>query len=150
MRFKGVLSILALAALICLTGVCTAAESMVKKGEAVTMQGTLSCGFCTLVDPEHAMNKKCCQGCLKSGDSVLLKSDKGELYLLIAGEHEKTLKTSEVIEMAGEQVQVKGNLVKNGGLQGIYVEKIDKAPAAKEAGKPGEAAAKPDTEKKKE
>jgi hypothetical protein len=133
MRARTTVSMIMAAMVICLIGAYAADSPTAKKGEEVTMQGTLTCAFCTLVDPQHAMNKACCQGCLKSGDSTILSDGKGGLFLLITGEHEKPLKTPEVVAMAGDQVTVKGRLVKGSGLQGIYVEKIEKAADSKDA-----------------
>jgi len=66
-------------------------------------------------------HKKCAQGCLDGGAPAgLLKSDGSVVLLLEDHKNPKALK--EVRSKAGEQVTVKGKLVKRGGVEGIIVQ----------------------------
>ena len=96
------------------------------KGEEVTITGKMTCTFCNLPAPAKG-TKECCQNCVKAGDPVLLEDAKGNLYILLTGEHEKPLMTPERMELLTATVTVKGLLAKRGGVQGIYVKELQKA-----------------------
>ena len=123
-------TILVLMALLLLTATCWAANPVggppPAGGQEVTMTGMLTCTFCNLPGAGKC-SKECCQACIKSGDPALLTDAKGDLYILLTGEHEKPLMTPEKMAMVTEKVTVTGILVKRGGLQGIYVKKMEKA-----------------------
>ncbi len=107
-----------------------------KKGEEMTMTGTLSCSFCKLAGgPDHKCSKECCQACLKGGDTALLQDDKGGLFMLVSKDKEKPVINPERLALMGEKVNVKGIMVKANGLQAIYVENIEKAAETKAAEK---------------
>jgi len=104
-----------------------AGEMAVKNGQEVTITGHLSCAYCKLASGlTHKCSPECCQACIKGGDSALLQNDTS-IYLLLGKEKDKPLMTPERIALAGGQVTVKGMMVKTGGMQAIYVEKMDKA-----------------------
>ena len=105
-----------------------AAEKEMKKGEEVTMTGTLSCASCKLAG--HTCPKGCCNTCVKAGDPALLQDEKGELFLMLSGDMGKGAMTPERLDMLGAKVTVKGNLVKEHGLQGIYVKEMAKTAEA--------------------
>ncbi len=108
-----------------LSSICWAASSP-PKGKEVSISGRLTCTYCNL--PAAAKpNKVCCQNCIKSGDPSLLEDAKGNLYILLSGEHEKPLMTPERMDLLSENVTVKGLLVKRGGVQGIYVKEMHKS-----------------------
>lgn len=115
-----------------------AAETAAKKGTEVTVSGTLSCASCKIAG--HECPKGCCETCVKSGDPALLQDAKGDLFLMLSGDMGKSAMTPDRMSMLGEKVTVKGMLVKEHGLQGIYVAKMDKMAAdAKPAEKKAEA-----------
>ena len=97
------------------------------KGEKVTMTGMASCTFCKLSHPEKSCTNECCVGCLKAGDPPSLTDKDGNMYILLTGEHEKPLMTPERMALMGGKITVTGTLVKGKGVQGIYVEKMEKA-----------------------
>jgi hypothetical protein len=115
--------LLVLMAMMLLTSICWAAAP---KGEEVTITGKMTCTFCNLPAPGKC-SKECCQNCIKSGDPTLLSDDKGNLYILLSGEHEKPLMTPERMNLFTEKVTVKGMLIKRGGVQAIYVKEMEKA-----------------------
>jgi hypothetical protein len=123
-------ALLVLMALLLLTATCWAQKPAGAPppagGQEVTMTGMLSCTFCNMPGAGKC-SKECCQACIKSGDPALLTDDKGSLYILITGEHEKPLMTPEKMDLVMSKVTVTGMLVKRGGLQGIYVKKMEKA-----------------------
>ena len=96
------------------------------KGQEVTITGMLSCTFCSLPGGGKC-TKECCQDCIKAGDPTLLTDAKGNLYILLSGEQMKPLMTTERMDMLQSKVTVTGIEVKRGGIQGIYVKKMEKA-----------------------
>lgn len=119
-------AVLVFMAVLLLTATCWA-QMAAPKGQEVTMTGVLNCTFCNLPGPGGMCSKECCQACIKMGDPALLQDAKGNLYILISGEKEKPLMTAERMNFVTEKVTVSGMLVKRGGLQAIYVKKMDKA-----------------------
>lgn len=118
-------AVLVLMALLLLTATCWA-QMAAPKGEDVTITGLMSCTFCNLPGGGKC-TKECCQSCIKAGDPVLLTDAKGQLYILLTGEQMKPLMTPERMDLLESQVTVTGIMVKRGGLQGIYVKKMEKA-----------------------
>lgn len=112
-------------AVVLLASVCWA-QGMAPKGKDVTITGLISCTFCNL-PAVGKCTKECCQNCVKAGDPVLLTDAKGALYILLSGEQMKPLMTPERMELLESKVTVTGIMVKRGGLQGIYVKKMEKA-----------------------
>jgi len=110
-----------------LSATCLAAERGAPKGKEVSITGKMTCTFCNLPAPGNC-TKECCAGCVKSGDPVLLSDAKGNLYILLSGEHEKPLMTPDRMNLLTEKVKVQGMMVKRGGVQGIYVKNMQKAP----------------------
>ena len=97
------------------------------EGQNVTITGKMTCTFCSLPAPGKC-SIECCQDCIKAGDPVLLTDAKGDLYILLTSEHEKPLMTPDRMKLLVGNVKVEGMLVKRGGIQGIYVKKMEKAP----------------------
>ena len=117
-------AVLVIMAVLLLTTTCWAQD--VPKGQDVAITGLISCTFCNL-PAVGKCTKECCQGCVKSGDPVLLTDAKGGLYILLSGEKMKPLMTDDRLNLLQEKVTVTGILVQRGGLQGIYVKKMEKA-----------------------
>lgn len=119
-------AILVILAVLLLTVTCWAQEKAAPKGEDVTITGLMTCTFCNLPGGGKC-SKECCQSCLKAGDPVTLSDDKGNLYILLTGEQGKPVMTPERMNLLESKVKVTGIMVKRGGLQGIYVKKMEKA-----------------------
>ena len=120
-------AILVIMAVLLLTATCWAAQGMAPKGQDTTITGKLSCTFCNLPAAGGTCSKECCQACIKSGDPALLTDEKGGLYILVSGEHEKPLMTPERMDLVETKVKVTGIVVKRDGIQAIYVKKMEKA-----------------------
>ena len=118
-------ALLAIMALALLTATCWA-QMAAPKGQDVTITGLMSCTFCNL-PAAGKCTKECCQSCVKAGDPVLLTDAQGNLYILLSGEQMKPLMTPERMDLLQSKVSVTGIVVKRGGLQGIYVKKMEKA-----------------------
>jgi hypothetical protein len=118
-------AVLVFMAVLLFTATCWA-QVAAPKGKDVTITGMMSCTFCNLPGGAKC-TKECCQDCVKAGDPVLLTDDKGSLYILLSGEQMKPLMTPERMDMLQSKVAVTGIMVKRGGLQGIYVKKMEKA-----------------------
>ncbi len=118
-------AILVLMALLLLTATCWA-QGTAPKGQDVTMTGVMSCTFCNLPGWRQVH-----QGMLpelrESGRSGPLDRCQGQLYILLTGEQMKPLMTPERMDMLQSKVTVTGIVVKRGGLQAIYVKKMEKA-----------------------
>ena len=121
---RAVVVCMVMAALL-MTATCWAQEA-VPKGKDVTITGLISCTFCNL-PAVGKCSKECCLACVKSGDPVLLTDAKGGLYILLSGEKMKPLMTADRLDLLEEKVKITGILVQRGGLQGIYVKKMEKA-----------------------
>jgi len=119
-------AVLVLMALFLLTATCWA-QGMAPKGQDVTITGKLSCTFCNLPAAGGKCSKECCQACIKSGDPALLTDEKGGLYILLSGEHEKPLMNPERMDLVESKIKVTGIVVKRDGIQAIYVKKMEKA-----------------------
>jgi len=102
-------------------------DSIEKADMQVTLTGRLTCTFCALSHPDKPCQKECCVRCLKAGDPPALVDAEGNLYSLVSHEHEVTVMTAERLELAGQQVIVKGLLVRSRGLQAVFVDSIEKA-----------------------
>lgn len=118
-------AVLVTMAILLLASMCWA-QGMTPKGQDVTITGVMSCTFCNL-PAAGKCTKECCQNCTKAGDPVLLTDTKGDLYILLTGEQMKPLMTPERMELMESKVTVTGILVKRGGIQAIYVKKMEKA-----------------------
>ncbi len=119
-------ALLVLMALVLLNATCWA-QGMTPKGQETTITGKLSCTFCNLATPSKQCTKECCMDCIKAGDPPLLTDGQGNLYILLSGEQMKPLMTPERMNLLETQVKVTGIVVKRGGLEGIYVKKMEKA-----------------------
>lgn len=95
------------------------------KGKDVTITGLMTCTFCNLPGGGKC-TKECCQSCIKAGDPVLLADAKGKLYILLTGEMGKPLMTPERMDLLESKVAVTGIMVKRGGIEAIYVKKMEK------------------------
>ncbi len=116
-------AVLVIMALLLLTSMCWA---QTPKGQETTITGMMSCTFCNL--PGGATcTKQCCQDCVKSGDPVTLTDEKGNMYILLSGEQMKPMMNAERMDLLQSKVKVTGIMVKRGGIQGIYVKKMEKA-----------------------
>ena len=116
-------AILVIVALLLVITTCSGAGP---QGQDVTMTGKLSCTFCNLPGGGKC-TKECCQSCIKAGDPPLLTTANGSMYILLTGEQMKPLMTPDRMDMLQSQVKVTGIEVKHGGLQAIYVKKMEKA-----------------------
>lgn len=123
-------AVLVVMAILLLASTCFA-QGMAPKGKDVTITGLMSCTFCNMPGGGKC-TKECCQTCVKNGDPVLLTDAKGKLYILLTGEMGKPLMTPERMELLESKVMVTGIVVKRGGIEAIYVKKMEKAEKAAE------------------
>jgi len=103
-------------------------QSMEKvESKQVSIQGRLSCTFCTLAHPDTPCPPGCCANCVKAGDPPSLTDASGRVYLLLTHEMATPLMTPERIAMLGSQAVVKGLLVSRNGINAIFVDSIERA-----------------------
>lgn len=72
-----------------------------------------------------ASHKKCALKCLKEGVPMAVLTDKDELILLLPN-HDNEEPYNKAKDLAAETVDVKGDLVKKGGLTSIIVSSVSK------------------------
>jgi hypothetical protein len=107
--------------------VVMAADMAKPKGTEVTVTGKVTCTNCKLANPDKTCPQGCCEMCIKSGDPAMLTDGKGNMYILLTSEKGVTLMNEERIKFVNTNVVVKGVLVKGKGIQGIYVDSMEKA-----------------------
>src|SRR5262249_5314135 len=69
---------------------------------------------------------KCAKQCIKGGAPMGLKADNGDVWLLI-NDHGAEKAYESAKDLAGGKAKVTGHATKKGGLQGLIVEKAEKA-----------------------
>lgn len=119
-------AVIVIVAVLLLAGICWAQEHGAPKGQDVTITGLMTCTFCTLKSG-LITTKESCVNCVKVGDPVLLTDAKGNRYTLLGGEQSQPLMTPDRMDLLDSKVTVTGILVKSGGIQVIYVKKMEKA-----------------------
>lgn len=89
------------------------------KGEVTDMKCYLASGA---MGADHA---KCAKACAKSGQPIGLLTDGGELYLLAIGKDKTQFET--LVELAGENVEVSGEVSEKNGLNLLIVSSAKKS-----------------------
>lgn len=102
-----------------LTSAAHAAETTIK-GELVDMSCYMGHGA------KGASHKKCALKCLKEGVPMGVLTDKDEVFLLLPN-HDNEEPYNKAKDLAAETVDVKGDLVKKGGISSIIVTSVTKA-----------------------
>jgi hypothetical protein len=72
--------------------------------------------------PDH---QKCAQKCAQMGQPMGLLSPDGTLYLLVA-DHSNPAPYSKARSLAGDQVEIKGDVSEKGGMKALSVEEVKK------------------------
>ncbi len=93
----------------------------------ITITGKLSCSYCTVAEPNMTCTAGCCAECVTAGVPPLLTDVYGRMFILVSAEKGMPLMTPERLAMMGGQVIVKGLLVKQNGIQAIYVDDMQSA-----------------------
>ena len=93
-------------------------------GERVTVTGEVVEMWCYLEAGDRGPAKKACAtACAKSGNPIALVDAKGNLYIA-AGLKSHQPAQDLLLDKMSEQVTVTGTLVKNAGVQMIYIESV--------------------------
>jgi len=98
-------------------------KEMTAKGQEISVSGKATCTSCSLAG--MPCESGCCERCVKAGDPVLLTDADGNRYILLSGEHATPLMTPERYKLLGGMVNVKGVMVKDKGIQAIYVDRME-------------------------
>jgi len=94
------------------------------KGERVTVTGEVVEMWCYLEAGDRGLAKKgCATACAKAGNPIALIDAKGNLYVA-AGLKSHQPAQELLLDKMSEQVTVTGTLVKNAGVQMIYIETV--------------------------
>jgi hypothetical protein len=121
MKLKLIHTAIVIPALLLLGVVVTFAQP---KGETVTVKGEVVDLWCYLeggdYGPEH---KKCGTACAKAGNPIGLVTEKGDVYVMMGLKDHQPGKDV-LIEKMADTVSVTGTLVKQGGVQAIYVSSV--------------------------
>lgn len=94
------------------------------KGERVTVTGEVVDMWCYLEAGDKGPAKKACAtACAKAGNPIALVDAKGQLFVA-AGLKSHQPAHELLLGKMNEQVTVTGTLVKNAGVQMIYIESV--------------------------
>ena len=94
------------------------------KGERATIKGEIVDLWCYLEGGDRGPAKKACAtACAKAGNPIGLLDGKGNLYLT-AGLKDHEPGRTLLLDRMSQEVTVTGTLVKNGGVQMIYVDSV--------------------------
>jgi hypothetical protein len=108
-------------ALACLTGApaISAGAGLTVSGEVVDLACYVGHGA---KGPEH---QKCAQKCAQMGQPMGLLTADSSLYLLVA-DHSNPSPYSKARGLAGEQVEIKGEVSEKGGMKALTVDEVRK------------------------
>ena len=102
----------------------TSASNAQPKGERATIKGEVVDLWCYLEGGDRGPAKKdCATACAKAGNPIGVLDDKGNLYVA-AGLKDHQPARSLLLARMSDQVAVSGIVVRNGGVQMIYVESV--------------------------
>lgn len=119
---RSILSAIAGAALLLGFGIAVAFAQ--PKGDTVKVKGEVVDLWCYLEGGDHgADHKECGITCAKAGNPIGLLTEKGEIYVMM-GIKDHQPGRDVLIDKMAETVTVEGTLVKNGGVQVIYVSSV--------------------------
>jgi hypothetical protein len=121
MKLKLIHTAIVVPALLLLGVVVTFAQP---KGETVTVKGEVVDLWCYLEGGDHGPeHKKCGTACAKAGNPIGLVTEKGDVYVMMGLKDHQPGKDV-LIEKMADTVSVTGTLVKQGGVQVIYVSAV--------------------------
>jgi hypothetical protein len=113
-----------LASALALVVVGTIALDAQPKGEHAAIKGEVVDLWCYLEGGDRGPEKKdCATACAKAGNPIGVLDAKGNLYVA-AGLKDHQPAQSLLLTKMSDQVTVTGTLVKNGGVQMIYIESV--------------------------
>ena len=96
-------------------------------GAQTTLKGELVDMACYMAHggggPKHA---KCAKSCVLDGSPVGFVASDGVVYLVVE-DHDNKQPYKQAVELAGEQAELTGKVVKRGGLSALIVSKAAKA-----------------------
>jgi hypothetical protein len=94
------------------------------KGERATIKGEVVDLWCYLEGGDRGAAKKACAtACAKAGNPIGLVDAKGNLYVT-AGLKDHEPGRTLLLDKMSQEVTVTGTVVKNGGVQMIYVDSV--------------------------
>ena len=94
------------------------------KGEHATIKGEVVDLWCYLEGGDRGAAKKACAtACAKAGNPIGLVDAKGNLYVT-AGLKDHEAGRTLLLDKMSQEVTVSGTVVRNGGVQMIYVESV--------------------------
>jgi len=93
---------------------------------AVTVKGEVVDLWCYIDHKGHGQkHKSCAVACVEAGNPIGIVDGSGNLYIAMGGKKHQPGREILMDHMA-DTVTVKGNLIKTGGLQAIYVNSVEK------------------------
>jgi len=94
------------------------------KGERATIKGEVIDLWCYLEGGDRGSAKKACAtACAKAGNPIGLVDGKGQVYVT-AGLRDHEPGRVMLLDRMSQEVTVTGTVVRNGGVQMIYVESV--------------------------
>src|SRR6185295_5689798 len=102
----------------------TSSTSAQPKGEHTTIKGEVVDLWCYLEGGDRGAAKKACAtACAKAGNPIGLVDAKGNLYVT-AGLKDHEAGRAVLLDKMSQEVTVSGTVVRNGGVQMIYIESV--------------------------
>ena len=83
----------------------------------------MTCGATSKEETADPQTKACATACAKAGNPIGLLDAKGNLYVTAGLEEHQPARTL-LLDKMGEDVTVRGTLVKKGGVQMIYIDSV--------------------------
>ncbi len=101
-------------------------ESDADTPSSVTVKGEVVDLWCYMDHKGHgAKHKSCAVMCAEAGNPIGIVDESGHLYIAMGGKKHQPGREVLISHMA-ETVTVKGKLVKDGGLEAIYIASVEK------------------------
>jgi hypothetical protein len=118
-RFLGICLITASALCLASALAASAEPGLTVSGEVVDLACYVGHGA---KGPDH---QKCAQKCAQMGQPMGLLAADGALYLLVA-DHSNPAPYSKARSLAGDQVEIKGEVSERGGMRALTVDEVKK------------------------
>ncbi len=127
-KIKQIFSLVALSlGLICFTASFASAQSGMKNGDKVTIQGEVLDMACYMSHEAHGQkHASCAETCVKGGAPMGILDKDGNVYLVVE-DHQNKDPYADMVNYAAKTVSVTGTYYDRGGTQGLVLESVEEA-----------------------
>lgn len=125
-KIKQVFGLLALSlGLICFSTSAATAQTDMKNGEKVTIQGEVLDMACYMSHESHGKkHASCAESCVKGGAPMGILDEDGNVYLIVEN-HQNADPYAEMKDYAAKTVNLSGTYYDRGGTQAVVVESVE-------------------------